>query len=263
MPKVERSDFPSPDSPMKTSFYSTALLLTLFSMAHADPADWMLGPFNRPDNAKPVIEPKPESVFDCPMRKKPVHWESTHTFNPASVVKDGKVYVLYRAEDDNGKGIGGFTSRLGLASSEDGIHFTREAAPVLFPAEADQKENEWEGGCEDPRCVETEDGSYVLFYTQYRRQAGTKADDNKVKLGEAMSKDLVHWTKVGPVMGKDKSEVGVAGEFGARRPGGGHEGQRSVLAVLRGGDHPVDVLTGPARVDTGGGVRDEAARGAF
>jgi beta-1,2-mannosidase len=160
--------------------------------------DWGLGPFTRPADAQPVIKPDPASVFNCPMRKAPVHWEATHTFNPAAVVKDGKVYVLYRAEDDIGKGIGGFTSRLGLAVSEDGIHFKKMAEPVLFPAEDAQKENEWEGGCEDPRIVETEDETYFLFYTQYQHMAVPKK--RAVFLGVATSKDLVHWTKLGAVV---------------------------------------------------------------
>ena len=171
-------------------------------VARAEPEGWTLGPFKRPENAVPIIQPDPESVFDCPMRRAPVHWEATHTFNPTAVVKDGKVWLLYRAEDDHGKGIGGFTSRLGLASSEDGIHFTRQPAPVLFPAEDGEKEHEWEGGCEDPRVVETEDGSFALFYTQYHRVPGTP---NRVNLGMAVSKDLVHWTKLGPVTGKDEA----------------------------------------------------------
>jgi len=134
------------------------------------------------------------------MNGKPIRWEATHTFNPAAIVKDGKVYLLYRAEDDNGKGIGGFTSRLGLAVSDDGIHFTKMPAPVLYPDNDAQKEHEWAGGCEDPRVVETEDGTYVLFYTQYHRLPGQPRHTN---LGMATSKDLVHWTKTGPVIGRD------------------------------------------------------------
>ncbi len=184
-----------------------ALWLGLAGSVHGAPADWMLGPFQRPDNAAPILRANPGSVFDCPMRKRPVYWESTHTFNPASVVKDGKVYVIYRAEDDNGGGIGGYTSRLGLASSDDGIHFKTEPAPVLFPAEDDQKANEWEGGCEDPRCVETEDGGYALFYTQYHR---LPTGPRSTGLGMAISKDLVHWTKLGPVTGRDENGKTVA-----------------------------------------------------
>jgi len=155
------------------------------------PADWGLGHFVRPGDVNPVIVPRADSVFFCPMRKTQVHWETLHTFNPAAVVRNGKVYVLYRAEDDSGEmQIGMHTSRLGLAESDDGLHFTRGPSPVLYPAEDDQKEREWEGGCEDPRIVESPDGTYVLTYTQWNR----KITDAAI----ATSKDLVTWTKHGP-----------------------------------------------------------------
>jgi len=194
----------------KTSLLLLALCALLQSVSAAEGTaraaattgvpEWGLGPFTRPADAQPIIKPDPASVFDCPMRKAPVHWEAKHTFNPAAIVKDGKVYVLYRAEDDNGAGIGGMTSRLGLAVSEDGIHFKKMPEPVFFPAEDAQKENEWEGGCEDPRLVETEDGTYVLLYTEYKRIKGGGAG---TKLGMATSKDLLQWTKLGPVVGTD------------------------------------------------------------
>jgi predicted GH43/DUF377 family glycosyl hydrolase len=153
--------------------------------------DWGPGPFVRPAEVNPVIKPRGDSVFFCPMRKAQVHWEALHTFNPAAIVRNGKVFLLYRAEDDTGSMvIGGHTSRLGLAESEDGLHFTRSGAPVLYPAEDDQKKREWEGGCEDPRLVEGEDGSYVLTYTQWNRESTDAAI--------ATSRDLLRWTKHGP-----------------------------------------------------------------
>lgn len=155
--------------------------------------EWGLGPFTRPADPQPVIRPNPDSLFNCPIRKSPVRWEFSDTFNPAAVVKDGKVYVIYRAEDNFGKGLGNHTSRLGLAVSEDGIHFQKMPEPVLFPAEDAQKEREWEGGCEDPRIIETEDGTYYLFYTQWQRSEAPKK--REVFCGVATSKDLIHWTK--------------------------------------------------------------------
>ena len=129
----------------------------------AGAGNWMLGPFVRPAAGNPVIAPRKESTFLCPLRKELVHWEALHTFNPAAVVRNGKIYVLYRAEDDTGAMmIGGHTSRIGLAESSDGSHFTRRAEPVLFPAEDSQRDREWPGGCEDPRIAEAEDGTYVL-----------------------------------------------------------------------------------------------------
>jgi predicted GH43/DUF377 family glycosyl hydrolase len=158
---------------------------------------WMLGPFTRPENAQPVITARPESVFSDPILDTPVHWEALHTFNPAAVVRDGKIYVLYRAEDDSGTmEIGMHTSRLGLAVSEDGLHFTREDTPVFYPAKDSEQAREWPGGTEDPRIVESPDGGYVISYTQWNRQT--------YRVGIATSTDLHTWTKHGPAFGMGK-----------------------------------------------------------
>jgi beta-1,2-mannosidase len=156
--------------------------------------DWALGPFLRPPNVNPVISPDTLSRFYCPMRGEVIDWESNDTFNPAATVKDNKIYVLYRAEDKSGIGIGMRTSRIGLAGSNDGIRMTRRKEPVLFPADDSQKEVEWKGGCEDPRIAVTPDGRYVMLYTQW---------NNKVpRIGVAISRDLVKWQKHGPIFKK-------------------------------------------------------------
>ncbi|MGA2808878.1 MAG: glycoside hydrolase family 130 protein [Terracidiphilus sp.] len=153
--------------------------------------NWQIGPFIRPASGNPVITPRPGSTFADPLLASPAHWEALHTFNPAAVVREGKVVVLYRAEDDSGTmTIGGHTSRLGLAESADGIHFTRRADPVFFAAKDGQQAREWPGGVEDPRLVESEDGTYVLTYTQWNR--------TNISVGIATSRDLTHWTKYGP-----------------------------------------------------------------
>ncbi len=170
------------------------LALPSFGVAQNAFPDWAIGPFTRPVD-EPVIRPQLESVFADPIDGKPVHWEALHTFNPAAIVRNGKVYVLYRAEDDSGSmQIGMHTSRLGLAESDDGIHFTRRPEPVFFPAEDGQKSREWPGGVEDPRIVEAPDGTYVLTYTQWNRET--------YSIGVATSPDLVHWTKHGPALGE-------------------------------------------------------------
>src|SRR5467141_1253012 len=152
---------------------------------------WTFGPFVKPAQVNPVITPNPASHFRSPMTDSVVAWEEYATFNPTAVVKDGRVFVLYRAEDASGeRRIGGHTSRLGLAESQDGLHFTRRSAPVLYPDRDAQREYEWPGGVEDPRIVEAEDGIYVLTYTQWNRRIP--------RLAIATSRDLVHWTKHGP-----------------------------------------------------------------
>src|ERR1017187_1595348 len=169
---------------------AAALVCGLASHAQ-NAASWKIGPFARPESVNPVIAPRPESVFTDPILKTPSHWEALHTFNPSAIVRNNNVYVLYRAEDDSGTmEIGGHTSRLGLAESIDGIHFTRSAAPVFFPAEDAEESREWPGGVEDPRIVESDDGTYVLTYTQWNRKT--------YSVGIATSADLNHWTKHGP-----------------------------------------------------------------
>ncbi|MDR0574631.1 MAG: glycoside hydrolase family 130 protein [Tannerella sp.] len=151
---------------------------------------WAFGGFVRPEGANPVIRPDTTSVFNCPMRKKTIGWEESDTFNPAAIAKDGKIYVLYRAEDNSAVGIGKRTSRIGLAESVDGVTMKRRPAPVMYPDEDNAKEYEWEGGCEDPRIAVTEDGTYIMAYTAWNRKVP--------RLSIATSKDLVTWKKHGP-----------------------------------------------------------------
>lgn len=151
--------------------------------------DWTLAPFVKLDEVNPVLGPLDSSRFVCPVRGSAVNWESKDVFNPAAVVRDGKVYLLYRAEDTVGRHAG--TSRIGLAESTDGIHFTRRPEPVLYPREDAFINYEWEGGCEDPRVVEDDQGTYYMTYTAY--------DGDIARLLIASSQDLVTWKKHGPI----------------------------------------------------------------
>jgi predicted GH43/DUF377 family glycosyl hydrolase len=180
----------------------TTYILALFSVltstlvpAQQSPQSWVIGPWTRASQT-PVIGPRPESTFVDPVSGKSVHWEALHTFNPAAIVKNGKIVVLYRAEDDSGEmEIGGHTSRLGMAISSDGIHFDRSPEPVFYPSRDDQMERESPGGVEDPRLVESPDGRYILTYTQWSRNT------HVFTIGVAASTDLLHWTKFGPIFG--------------------------------------------------------------
>lgn len=194
---------------------------------------WALGPFVRPDQALPVIQPDTNSVFDCPMRKMPVHWESQHTFNPASVVRAGRIYLLYRAEDDSSQaGIGTFTTRMGLAVSADGIHFTKEPTPVFYPAADNQKDWEWTGGCEDPRLTEGVDGTYYLTYSQY---TGLQPTGRKWRLGLASSKDLHVWTKYGSPFTGTQHENDHGGDMGGVIMGGVQTKSAAIVNEVKNG----------------------------
>ena len=162
--------------------------------------DWALGGFIRAEQ-NPVISPDTSSVFYCPMQKTMMRWEESETFNPAAVVKDGKIVVLYRAEDNTAQGIGSRTSRIGYAETSDGINMTRLDTPVFYPDEDNNKQYEWFAGCEDPRVTVTEDGLYVMTYTGAERKAYPHPYAI-ARLCVATSRDLVNWTKHGSVFEK-------------------------------------------------------------
>lgn len=142
----------------------------------------------------PIISPDSTARFMCPMRGDTVAWMESDVFNPAATVKGDSIVVLFRAEDNSAVGIGSRTSRIGYATSADGVNFTYEGAPVLFPANDSQAEMEQPGGCEDPRVAMTDDGTYVMLYTQWNRQVP--------RLAVATSTDLRNWEKYGPAFAK-------------------------------------------------------------
>ncbi|HWB24640.1 MAG TPA: glycoside hydrolase family 130 protein [Chitinophagaceae bacterium] len=152
---------------------------------------WALLPFTKLDSANPVLVPGKAS-FVCPVRQQSVFWEEKDVFNPAVAVRNDSLFLLYRAQDRIGKPAG--TSRIGLAVSTDGMHFTKRQMPVLYPANDAFKKFEWEGGCEDPRLVQDSAGTYYMTYTAF--------DGKQARLFIATSTDLLHWKKYGCVFAK-------------------------------------------------------------
>ena len=98
-------------------------------------------------------------------------WTAEAVLNPAAAVLGGRTHLIYRAIGGDG------VSRLGYASSEDGVFFderlpypvfearypggvpeyVRRYLPVLYPSGGS-----W-GGCEDPRMVVIDGTVYVTF----------------------------------------------------------------------------------------------------
>jgi len=91
------------------------------------------------------------------LRAVPEHeWEAKYVFNPGAIRLGGKVYILYRASDENE------VSRIGLAISSDGLHIDeRLEMPIFGPSEVWEKR-----GCEDPRLIQIE-GKIYMLYTAY------------------------------------------------------------------------------------------------
>jgi predicted GH43/DUF377 family glycosyl hydrolase len=96
-------------------------------------------------------------------------WQAEAVLNPAAIKLDGRTYLLYRAIGADG------VSRLGLATSDDGVNFKnlpfpiynpsrpantprdRRYSPVMYPSGGS-----W-GGYEDPRIVDIEGRLYVTM----------------------------------------------------------------------------------------------------
>jgi predicted GH43/DUF377 family glycosyl hydrolase len=171
--------------------------------------DWGFTEFVKVDSINPILNPTDELEFTDPITGSSAKWEERNVLNPTAVVKDDKVYLMYRAQDLNG------TSRIGMAVSDDGLHFEKMPAPVLYPDNDDMKVYEWNykkdaaeqtnsedcyfcyfDGVEDPRIVESDTGDYIMTYTSY--------DGKTARLSLASSKDLKTWTKHGLVLNHEK-----------------------------------------------------------
>ena len=137
-----------------------------------------LGLWTRLDGGQPILVPQGTG------------FESAGVFNPAVVKEGGRYVMLYRAQD------GRKTSRLGRATSDDGIHFTREARPALVPEAAYEKD----GGVEDPRLVKV-GSTFYLTYTAY--------DGKDAQLALATSADLRQWDRRGVIMPANRGRWNV------------------------------------------------------
>ena len=167
-------------------------------------ASWEWEGFTKADEVNPILSPSDQLKFKCPISGQSVNWEQRNVLNPSAVVKDGKVYLLYRAQDETG------TSRIGMAVSEDGLNFEKMESPVFYPDNDGMKNYEWHhakdkdlekgkdyfDGVEDPRVVGMPGGGFLMTYTAY--------DGKTARLCFATSEDLFSWDKKGLVLKDEK-----------------------------------------------------------
>jgi predicted GH43/DUF377 family glycosyl hydrolase len=128
-----------------------------------------LGSWVRLNDGRPILSPQGKG------------FEARGVFNPAVIKSGDRFVMLYRAQDAQG------ISRLGYASSTDGVTFRREPEPALSP----EAEYERGGGVEDPRLVHI-DGTYYLTYTAY--------NGKDAQLALATSRDLRQWDRKGVII---------------------------------------------------------------
>ncbi|RLV95367.1 hypothetical protein JA1_000904 [Spathaspora sp. JA1] len=142
------------------------------------PSTFPIGPFTKyPGN--PILTPDPNVEFEC-----------AYLYNATAIVVSNRVFLLYRAQNR------AKTSSIGIAWSDDGIHFEKFNRPILSPTE--WYENG--GGVEDPRIVrDPESKKFIMTYTAYDRY--------KARLCIATSEDLFTWKKYPPFISSNWHDI--------------------------------------------------------
>ncbi|MFH1008119.1 MAG: hypothetical protein V1800_11580 [Candidatus Latescibacterota bacterium] len=171
-----------------------------FSREHFDAAtyilpDWAIGPFEK-YAGNPVLAPDPDG-WDCGHFGGGVH-------NGSVLKKDERLYYIYRGEfpipDEprhEGRRKAGFDylCDIGVATSDDGIHFKRLAGPAMGGTD------DWMFSFEDVNCVEHE-GRYYMFLNRWDWERFN--DPSVCGIYLAVSDDLIHWEHKGLVFPKAK-----------------------------------------------------------
>ena len=96
-------------------------------------------------------------------------FDDTYTYYPAVLVRDGRTWLYYTGFD-------GARDRVGLAVSEDGIHFTKHGVVVPLGASGD-----FDNVYAYRPAVVVRDGRTWLYYSGY--------DGAKARIGLAVSED--------------------------------------------------------------------------
>lgn len=137
--------------------------------------DWAIGPFTRQPAADPAPVLSPSSSG----------WDSSDVDNPGVIYRNGQYDMLYRADGD------GLPVQVGLATSSNGINFTRSASNPVIPNNVDPYES---GGVYDPRLYQL-GGTYYAFVEGY-----DWSNSPPQTIMETTSTDLVHWTTAVPIV---------------------------------------------------------------
>jgi len=130
----------------------------------------------------PILKPIPEH-----------RWESKMVFNPAAVLKDNKIYLVYRARgEDKVKGV--LVSRLGLAIfKNDGVTLERRYEKPIYEPQ------EWYevGGCEDPRVTKIKDRYYLLYTAYLGQKSPPLFEEERTNIAMASTKNFFRWKRHG------------------------------------------------------------------
>ncbi len=139
-----------------------------------------------PEN--PVLVPDPDR-----------DWEAGAVFNcGVTIGEDNRIYMLYRAigadyaPNPAGYGYINYISNIGLAISDDGVHFQRLPEPVIRP---DTEYDRW--GCEDPRITRLDVEGQPTWWVTYTALSAPAFSGQGDRVGIASTHDLRVFTKHG------------------------------------------------------------------
>jgi len=163
-----------------------------------DRPDWEIRFTDVSNSVLSVMPGESTKTFYDPLIKREVKWE-LDVYCPACTVFNGRLYCVDRCWGEDNQW------RMGLAWSDDGLHFTRSAKPVLYAKPEDTflgslrdiKDASVSYG--DSRIYGDENGTLYLFFNFCRYQPPKKTMQ---ELAVATSRDMEHWTVHGRAFAK-------------------------------------------------------------
>lgn len=169
--------------------------------------DWEIKFTDASSSVISVMPGESKKTFRDPITNRETPWEQD-VYSPTFAVIDGGLCCVYRAFGADGEW------RLGIARSDDGLHFTRSDKPILFGRPEDKfldvlgdaKRKGVSYG--DPHVVAGADGNYYLYFNFFHYGNAT----NDQQLAVAVSRDLRTWDVRGRVFAgeaaRDREVIG-------------------------------------------------------
>lgn len=183
-----------------------------FSAARPERPEWAIGPFRRDE----ALTFRPEGQSPDPVG---IGWTSASIFNPSLIGDGADLLMFYRSSPRKES----LSSRIGLARFRDGSGWD-DLGTVIWPT----LENELYG-CEDPKIYRA-DGRWYLYYNgifpaepddrERYPSPGYPVIDVGCDINLAVSDDLVHWEKLGPIIDHETSRLWAKGAVVVRDPSG-------------------------------------------
>ena len=190
-----------------------ALAQNDFSASYAEAAPWAIGPFAQ----------DPSMTFELTTQWSDptgIGWTSSSIFDPSIIERGGELVAFYRASPRKES----MSSRIGLARLTASGWADAPSNPQIYPTLDSEV-----FGCEDPKVYEA-DGRYYLFYNgifpvdeQDRAEypsPGYPVETVGCDINLAVSDDLEHWQKLGPILDHETSRLWAKGAVIPRAPDG-------------------------------------------